>query len=456
MKQFDLQFEEPFKAGLRPESEISDDGKFLTLASNCFPYQGVLRSAEQWAETFPSIMEHCQIFTTIEGVFLLTTSKLYSYNGSNLTLLKSNIPVGSTWSCADFSPVIVFMNGITNVIRDYQGNWSIGSTAISKSYQAICHFRGRLLGGIGKTLDWSGVGNFKFLSSTDLDGLVENSAGTRDMDWGGTILAIHSLGKSCVIYGTGGITVIEPTHVSISDYELKQTITTFKFDNLDYIGIPSGQAVIKINESEHMFVKNDGYLYKLTSQGIQRLGYKEFIPAIPILLYNAQDGHEQIIIGGTNPSLLLTQSGAGTVSFNASAIAYDKRVGLMIHTYNGASPEQSTVMWQSDIFYLDRVGDKSIEQIILHAHDITTGTASVRVAIKMGYNDPWTYTDWQIFNDDLEAYIGVMAKIFMVQVQVTQQNSPDFHYLKIGVKYTDKRFTRGVAGVPRNVNQTAS
>lgn len=482
MRQYDQVFEKPIKSGLRPEANTVDDGQFLTYASNCIPFAGILRYAEQWTETFPGIKKHAQIFNPVAGIFILTDTELYSWDGIVLTQLlpvpgsfpiAGIIPAGNAWTIADFSPVLVFTNGVCNLVRDSAGGWTINNILIPKVYDSVGQFRGRLLAGKGNTLDWSRIGQIKFLpqavinaSATlnpvvptydaNIDTIRENSAGTRNMDWAGTIYAIHSLGKFCVVYGSGGITVLEPFSIHIMDFQLRQSVNLFKFDNKDYIGVPGTLAVIKKNEEEHRFISNDGYLYKLTVEGIKRIGYKEFISANSRLCYDSQDGHEMYVVGEASPSLAINDFGAGGLSLNASAVMYDKRVGLMVHTADGSAIDQSTIEWWSDIFYFDKAGEKTIEQVILHAHDITIGTAQVSIGVKMNSGDPWTFSDWFTFNENLEASAGVTGMMFMVKIRVTNQIAPNFHHLKLGVKYTDRRYVRGVSGVVRNDNQATT
>jgi hypothetical protein len=452
MRQYDEVFDKLISNGLRPYDHIPDDGMFLTYASNCYPSSKVLISADQWEETFPQIQKQLQIFTPVIGVFIITDSEVYSWNGADLSLLLSNIPAGEAWSMADFSPVLIFTNGVAKVTRNGDGVWSVEST----DFLACCKMRGRLLASVGNRLHWTRIGELKFQDKDDLLVMQENSAGSRAMDWPGTIYAIHPHGKGAIVYGSGGITVIEPLHLTITDYQMRQSINTFKFDNLDYIGVPGTLAAIRINDADHRYVSNDGHLYRLSAEGKKRLGYKEYIPAIPRMCYNSHDTHELLIIGGATPSLAINDFGAGGLSLDASAVAYDDRVGLMVHTADGALIDQTIVEWWSDMLYFDRAGDKTIEQVILHAHDIIVGTAQVSIGVKMTSEEDWTFSEWFTFNEALEAACGVTGLLFMIKVSIIRQNAPDFHYLQLGIKYTDRRFVRGATGAIRNANKTSS
>src|SRR3990172_11554365 len=110
MRQYNIAIDKPFKSGLRPRVDAPKEGTFLTQSKNFKPYSGGSKYVPAYTRAF-NLNESAQIFKTSMGIFVLTSTSLYSYATPTLTLLLGSLPAGGRWSCADFGKHIVFSNG---------------------------------------------------------------------------------------------------------------------------------------------------------------------------------------------------------------------------------------------------------------------------------------------------------------------------------------------------------
>ena len=117
-------------------------------------------------------------------------------------------------------------------------------------------------------LKWSKIGEFDFTQDKT------NLAGEMPMDWAGNIYAIGKLDKSLIVYGSGGISILQPVE------------NVFGKAILLPLGIKSkGAVTCQLNF--HLFITSDGCLWKFSDK-LEKLGYEEFLSTLnnPIISYN--------------------------------------------------------------------------------------------------------------------------------------------------------------------------
>ena len=91
-----------------------------------------------------------------------------------------------------------------------------------------------------------------------------NVSGRRPMDWKGTVYEIIKLNDTVVVYGSNGVTVMKPSEVH------------WGMRTISKIGIPNKSAAIG-TDTMHFFVDNEFVLWMLTSEGLKRLDYSEYL-----------------------------------------------------------------------------------------------------------------------------------------------------------------------------------
>jgi hypothetical protein len=358
----------------------------------------------------------------------------------------------------DFGKYIVFSNGVTNLIRDPStGNFSLDYGTAIPLAGAICNAGHRAyLGNIGAGVDtnkvlYSEIGKMKFSSSTNLDTARANTSGFIYMEWDGTVYSLVPMGNKVVVYGSDGITVLAPTPVEPTAYGAVGR------HEIDRVGIPSASCVVSaINSKDgttdrHYFISNDGYLYMLSKDfTVKFLGYKEFItaPSSTRLAYNSRDN--ELIIGAPTTSYILTALGLGAISTYIEDASYSTSDGLLVHSSSAIS--QTEYLITTDEISFSWPGFKMIEDVIING-DLPDDTY-ISVTYRVTKTGAWTTSTYRKVTSVGYGFVGIEAIDFKINIKVPSYTTPIVRGISIGVKHSDKRFTKGV-GVS-NDNQTTT
>ena len=452
MRQYNITIDKPFKAGLRPRVDAPREGMFLTQSKNFKPYSGGSKYVPAYTRAF-NLNESAQIFKTSMGVFVLTSTALYSYATPTLTLVLGSLPSGGRWSCADFGKHIVFSNG-SCYLRRNPATGVFTSDVTDTLYPqagAICNAGGRAVLGDIKTgvekrkLLWSEIGSMKFTSSTNLAS-ARGTSGFMYVPWDGQIYSVLPMGAKVGVYGSGGVLFLLPAAVE------PFAVGSFGVHELDRVGVPSRAVAIALGKDGtdgHAYLSNDGDLYFIsydTKISTKRLGYKEYItdPASAILSYNEQD--KEIVVGMAGSSLIFNGTGVGAISSKLESISYDTSNGLLIHSSSAISQPEAVLT--TDVFDFGYPGMKTLETVTLLSDH--KDTAYVSVTYKSFKSSNWVTSGWKKINKSGVGSVGITAGEFKINVKFDSYTDPTVYGIQAGVKFTDKRFARG-AGV--NANQ---
>lgn len=127
------------------------------------------------------------------------------------------------------------------------------------------------IGGDGlNVVMWSGIGNFDFRPGTD------KTAGYMSAPFAwheqGMIHKVRKLGKGIVVYGTGGVFALMPKYI--------EPVYTMGMVMLPSAGVMSGNHVAG-DSLLHMYIDGNGELYTINqSFEVTKLGYKEYMSDI--------------------------------------------------------------------------------------------------------------------------------------------------------------------------------
>lgn len=454
MRQYNVNIEKPFKAGLRPRTDVPKEASFLTQSKNFKPYTGGSKYVPAYTRSF-NLDESAQIFKTSMGIFVLTSTALYSYATPTLTLVLGSLTAGGRWSCADFGKHIVFSNGSCYVRR----NPSTGvftqdvTDTLYPQAGAMCNAGGRaILGDIKAGTEkrkylYSEIGSMKFLSSTNLDS-ARGTSGFGYVPWDGQIYTVLPMGPKVGVYGSGGVLFLLPAAVE------PFAVGVFGVAELDRVGVPSRAAAVAVGKDGtdgHYYLSNDGDLYFIgfvsdtsgkQSMSLKKLGYKEYItdPANAVLSYNEQD--KELIVGMSSSSLIFDTVGAGVVSARIESVSYDSVNGLLMHSSSAISQTESILT--TDVIDFSYPGMKTLQTVTLLAD--YKDLAYVSVTYKSFKNSNWVTSSWKKVNKSGVGSIGITAGEFKINVKFSPYTDPIVYGLQVGVKFSDKRFIRG-AGV---------
>jgi len=272
---------------------------------------------------------------------------------------------------------------------------------------------------------WSKIGNVSFV----LDRV--NDAGFRPMSWSGYVYQTLQLDKNVVIYGSGGATLAHP---------VSKPLATFGFKDLPIKGIKNKTAVAG-DQFVHYCVDILGCLIKVTTEGVARLGYEEFLlPMInPVLTWDAADQrlHISDVTGGFvyNDSILTG--------------GYAKLTGLyrikdVLVAVSPDNVETDPVAICTDSFDFERRGLKSIESIQTDA----ISEVPLLMAIDYRYNkkEEFRTTEYTPLNNEGVAHIRTAGVEFRIRLKGLDGGTFNLSYFSIQFKFIDQRFTRDPKG----------
>jgi hypothetical protein len=273
---------------------------------------------------------------------------------------------------------------------------------------------------------WSKIGNVSF----ELD--LTNDAGFRPMEWGGYVYQVKRLGGNVVIYGKVGITMAMP---------VGEPAPTFGFKELANFGIKNKTAVCG-DEFVHFFINHIGALYKLTTNGLEYLGYEEFLfPLVnPVIIYDDVDNR-----------LYIGDSTSGYIYNDTSLTGgYAGMTGLLRIDYLKAGIGPSEIVIQpvsicTDVMDFRSRGLKTIESMQFGVNS----SKHLYAAIDYRYSKDKAFktSRWTKVNDDGIANLRVAGVEFRIRLKALEYGEFELSYINIQFKPFDKRSVRGPIGV---------
>lgn len=272
---------------------------------------------------------------------------------------------------------------------------------------------------------WSKIGEANF--AIDLT----NDAGFRPMDWPGYIYQVIKLDKYVIIYGSGGITAA---------YPVMEPMPTFGFKNMLSTGIKNKTAVTG-DEHIHFCIDILGCLYRISSDGITRLGYEEFLlPLInPVLTWDV--AKRRLYISDETVGYIYSES---TLTGGYANLTGLYRVREILTAVSPDTLITEPVEICTDIIDFKRRGLKSIESMQFDAISELSLFASIDYRYRK--QDEFKTTQWSQLNAEGVAHIRTAGVEFRIRLKGLDHGTFDLSYISIQFKFIDQRFTRDPKG----------
>lgn len=450
-----------FTKGLRQYSDASRNSEGLVECFNLIPRpQGLIA-----APTISRLITQVSVDHPFPQVFIghvhwvcATRDKIYTVNGDwSLTLqLDLNVYYNSfpdapqgVWHFADFFNYVVLTNGgITVLYNPVAARWEYNDVATIPTLGTILNFNGQMVGsgratiaGDPKTIHpdasevdenfliWGKIGSASFR----LD--QSNVTGYRPMPWFGEIYKILPLGSGIAVYGSNGISFLEPVDVK---WHLKRTLR---------YGILSREAVSG-DETRHVAIDVEGNLRIITPDNLDPEPlYSEFfsgmIGTTVVVTYNPQQ--RECYVANGNEAYCLTRMGLAEVSQSPTTLAV--LGGVVSGFYTDLSDSEARVT--SDQYDFGSRGKKTIDGISVGA--ITSAALYVAIDYRNSSTTSFESTDWVEVNEQGVAHIVVSGLEFRFKIKCSSYSGMKLDYFSPNVKFDDKRFMRGI-----HVNKAAA
>lgn len=394
------------------------------------------------------------------------------------------ITAGGVWHLADFmnswylfnGSCVVFRTGLDLLNEDSVKTYVQDAVTITTG----CEFKGRtILGGfdpanfwqtalsnifdtwgdevaesIGRSIQdigpnwvaWSSIGggdlpfllfhpagytyNFAPSASRLLDIFRRNEAGWMPMPFQGRVLCIKPLGDRVIVYGEDGIVALTPTGGGGG------VPPTFGRDKIAPIGIPQRGAVGG-DKTAHVFVDTEGDLWRLTGQGIQRLGYKEYLSTLlDEEIVVSMDTKRRRFFIGSNTNGFVLDNGLGKVK--TSITSCDFVQGGLVGYTNDFGLDTATIL--TNEFDVSIRGIKTITYVLVNA--VSAFLLECRVWYRFEKDAAWAQGDWVPFNAEGAARVQTSGVDFRVEIRGADYTDLYLDYIQVAFQVSDKRFHR--------------
>jgi len=334
---------------------------------------------------------------TIEGHSLSASYGLADLELSIPITISGNVPLSGLYALDDLELIVETSISGWGVANEERKNW----------------------------VGWSKIGDVSF----ELD--LVNDAGFRPMSWPGYVYQVRKLDKNAVIYGSGGVTVA---------YPVDSPMPTFGFKEISNIGIKNKTAVGG-DEFVHFYIDVLGCLYKVTTEGVENLGYEEFLlPLVnPVLTWDA-----------AKRRLHISDESVGYI-YNEETLTggYANLTGLyrVKENLTGVSPDEliaEPVEICTDIIDFKRRGLKSIESMQFDA--ISEVPLFAAIDYRYDKKEDFRTTEWSPLNNEGVVHRRAAGVEFRIRLKGLDHGTFDFSYISIQFKFIDQRFTRDPKG----------
>lgn len=455
MREFELEIIEQLQNGLSPFRRTPMNAPYLYSALGFRCGKAELESYK--VETNPLTTDILyswpfpQVITGERYNFLIIRDdvvnhedKIYHFSNDHATetfvfaVDKLTFGQGTLMEVADFGEYAIMMNGKVAVFWNVGGAWNATlQTATMPLLTTICNFKGQLVGGGVQTTwhdcdekfyCWSRIGDIVFTPDN------YNTAGYRRDPYGGEVLHCRRLGDRVIGYSTEGITGLIP---------VQDPHPTFGFIEMENVGILN-QGAMHAELDMHLYLGEDYQLRRVTSQGIENLGYEFYMKQLAgkdvIITYDKK--FKDFYIGNSSKTFLLSDKGLTEIPQHPSAM-WRKDGSTYCLPASVDSFEPLIVTQPVDFQY---AGQKTVFEM---ESDIQ-GSEGVTVGVDYTFdNDSYNNSEFKPLNNQGAGSIIVGGNSFRFKLKADSiDEDMSISYIKARYKMTDLRSIRGIYAPP--------
>jgi len=253
-----------------------------------------------------------------------------------------------------------------------------------------------------------------------------NISGRRPMDWKGTVYEIIKLNDTVVVYGSNGITVMKPSEVH------------WGMRTISRIGIANKSAAIG-TDTEHYFIDRENVLWQLTSQGLKRLDYSEYLETMTthILTLDLELGLLYICDGEIG---FVYSTRTGSMGLGPSVVTGLGSQDSLLYVTLSEEIIYPKFQITTDIYDLGTRKPKTIEQIEVGTD--LENKLQVMVEARVSNRKNFMKSQWRLLNPSGIAYIPCYGSEFKFHLRSYIKEYLEIDYIKVsgvvhGAEYLD-------------------
>jgi hypothetical protein len=452
MKEFSTLLQKAFTQGIAPAVDTLKDSDHLWSAKNLRPYSGGLR-LQQVPEplingVYRTYWPFPQLYYNSTGFWLCSHDQVAIFTPTFNLASMVDATAGGAWSVASFGKYAIAMNGAAKVWRDPDdGIVKVYTNAEVPTGGCCCEYNQAqlIIGNVPTTwydggenvVAWSKIGDVSCVPDD------YNESGYMPMYWDGPVYTVKQLGKSVVVYGRQGISVLTPQ---------AGPAPTWGQEALDSFGIPYATCVGG-NRAVHYFVDTAGELWRLRAGGnLQSLGGQRMIQPLVVngpVVVTHHPRRDEAYVSGVDYHYVHTKDGWGGPNYvPLSGAQYfkpnDSRPGGMavvpVRSLPFPLPECELV---TDTLNFNQAAFKTTQWIEVQCSQISD-RMQCAIEYKNETSDSFVRTAFIDFNPNGAAYLPVSGLEFRIVVRIEQPVQAEIDRMRVRWKPTDRRFERGL------------
>jgi len=457
MREFEFPFSEGLQKGLRPYN-VGRNVQFFEILRGARVGKAGLEPIEQLTSayshtppiTYPALnidWPFPQYFSgmDLKAIGLRRTFFEILNDGSLLPVVIDidDIQTDDLWSVGDFGLYWLVAKGRDLVLERAgdTGLWTLTDIhATIPLAKTVCNFKGQaVVGNISFTtwveadesyIGWSDIGNVDF--TLDRRGV----AGYKHAEFRGGVHEVKQLGNGVVVYGENGIGFLKATTAPI---------TTFGYNKIAAFGIMN-EGAIAGNEFIHVFVSNEGDLYRVTYEGgmpkLEVLGFRHLLDSdsdviVSFLPGSNSEATGDFYISDGSYSYLLTSYGLSQANqIPTSVVRVD---GVAKGFFTEGDSDFVAVTNVLDFGFRAR---KTIQAIEVGCSG--SGTYSVALDYRNTPSEAFNTTQYVELNNQGIVTLVCGGIEFRLRLAYDTPSDIDISYINIRYKADDLRGIRGV------------
>ena len=272
---------------------------------------------------------------------------------------------------------------------------------------------------------WSKIGHATFHAD------LMNDAGFMPMPFKGWIYVVKQLEKNFIAYGSHGVAMLFPA---------SSPMPTFGMQRLLQIGL-KGKNAVTGDHSAHFFIDSKGALWKLSGEGLAKLGYEEFLSELSNPSMHFDPFNRWVLISDANQGYILTDKGLGGGYGNLSGYIIIDGEPFAV------SPDELEIdtpaMTTAPIDFGYR-GLKTVESVQFGLD--TNKLAYAAIDYKYSKSSAYVTSQWVRLSPEGVAFIRVAGTDFRFRLKLAEPGFCEISYINIQYKKTDHRYVRSNMG----------
>jgi len=254
-------------------------------------------------------------------------------------------------------------------------------------------------------------------------------------DWGfaplpyqGRVYALRSLGPSVIAYSEGGVAALTPGAAPLPSCRVTPLSPTGIF----------GRSAIAATKQRHLWLSNEFYLWKTTTEGVQRLDYGEYGTLLNTPVVGSADENDGLLyLADGTTALCLTETGLFKAPQCPSSLIHAGSLTRGV-LFDSESVGLEVVVNATDFGVR---GPKTVDEVRVAGTLPDDGALTVALDYRDYAGEAFSRSDEVKTNDEGVAFFNLTADEFRVVLLADDYAGINIDYCEITFRVNDQRYT---------------